>query len=111
MSDETDEIVSKRLTDVLQSSLGEAPAGFAFRVMQRILQERIHRAEAAAHRQALLVAMGFTLLALVGLYGLSLFGFGSVEWLDTLPLAEASWLGCGLFVLFQLDRLCSERPL
>ncbi len=109
MNTETDQLVSNHLTEALQGSARGVPAGFAFRVMQRILQEKIHRAEAAAHRQALLVAISVSGLALFALYALSLFGFGSIEWLSNLPLVEAGWVVCGVLVLFQLDRLCSEN--
>ncbi len=109
MSSESDHVVSERLTAILQTGTSKAPAGFAFRVMQRILQERIKRAEAASRRLSLLVAVGLSLLTGLMLYGFSLLGFASVDWLGSVPLLEAGWLVGGLLAYAQLDHVFAER--
>ena len=96
----------------LQQMLGQerspVPTGFAFRVMDKIFQEKVRRAESAARRQSVLVTCGLLLLAAAALFTMNFFGLGNLTWITSVPL-EATWLACGLLALLQLDQLFAAR--
>lgn len=84
------------------------PSGFAFRVMDKIFQEKIRRAESAASRQSVLVTLGLLLLAAAALFTMNFLGLGNLTWITGLP-TEATWLACGILALLQLDQVFAAR--
>ena len=77
---------SDAITDALHHNRTPLPAGFAFRVVQRITEERILRAEAAGRRQSHLVTMGLILLAVAAINLMKVVGLGDVQWVHQLPM-------------------------
>ncbi|MFT7141150.1 MAG: hypothetical protein ACI9B8_003585, partial [Sulfitobacter sp.] len=83
-----DAAADQTLFQGLERNVGSAPAGFSFRVMDRIIRIRVRTAEKQAKRLSLFLSAGLALLAAAGL-GLSVwFGWLSADWMMGLPLVH-----------------------
>ena len=100
---------SQNIVAALESDRRSVPPGFAFRVMQTILAEKIRRAEVSAYRQALILTAGFTLLALVAVAALVTFGLSDIAWFATIPVFQLLALLAGVLGFACLDRFLASR--
>lgn len=100
---------SQDIVAALKSDRRSTPPGFAFRVMQTILAEKIRRAEVSAYRQALILTAGFTVLALVAIAALVTFGLSDIAWFSTIPVIQLLALLAGMLGFACLDRFLAGR--
>ena len=98
-----------RLQGALKESRSSAPPGFAFRFMQRLLTERLHRTERTARWHALLFAIFISMAAGLAVLGLSLAGLTEVQWLQVLPMDWLIISFCITVGLLGLDRFLVTR--
>ena len=86
-----------------QEQRSTVPAGFAFRVMDRIITLRLRSAEQQAKRHSLLAAILMIATAILGSFVSVQFGWTNGAWRTRLPLHHMTAAGLGFLLLALLD--------
>tara|TARA_R110002072_G_scaffold89232_7_gene200079 strand:+ start:7066 stop:7425 length:360 start_codon:yes stop_codon:yes gene_type:complete len=97
------------LIDQLGSTGDAAPAGFSFRVMNRIVSIRLRQAERQAKRLSLLIGLVLAVTAAGGLLLSLQQGWFSGGFLTRLPVLHIGVGVSGLLALIGLDSLFETR--
>jgi len=97
------------LFDKLNVADVTAPAGFTFRVMNRVVSIRLRRAERQARRVSFLLSLVLIATAVGGLALSFQQGWFSGEFFLRLPIQQLVIVGTGFLILIGLDVLFETR--
>jgi small neutral amino acid transporter SnatA (MarC family) len=97
------------LFDKLNATDVKAPAGFTFRVMNRVVSIRLRRAERQARRISLLLSLVLIATAVGGLALSFQQGWFSGEFFLRLPIQQMAVVGGGVLMLIGLDTVFETR--